>query len=198
MTFYPPKISERLSTTNCSRADDANAAGIGASFECGSFVRISLRIDDDSSVASAVFRTNGCGYMIAAADVLTDILRGRELTELGGLETEATITEIENRLEEFPGTRKHCVEAVVDASKAALANHRSRRVEEFQGEKALICTCFGVSEETIANLIAENDLMEVAEVAALCRAGSGCGACRMLIREMLDAARPGPCAGRFE
>jgi NifU-like protein len=68
-----------------------------------------------------------------------------------------------------------------------MAEYRRHRIEEFQGEKALICTCFGVSEETIVNVIAENDLTDVDEVSGLCRAGSGCGSCRMLIAELIDS-----------
>jgi len=67
-----------------------------------------------------------------------------------------------------------------------MAAYRERRVEEFQGEKALICTCFGVSEETIVTAISENSLSDVDQVVDLCRAGSGCGSCRMLIQELVD------------
>lgn len=128
--------------------------------------------------------------MIAAADVLAEMLRGRELIGLGGLKTDSIAAEIRDRLGRFPSRREHCGEAAIDAVRSALANYRDHRLEEFQGEKALICTCFGVSEETIANLIAENNLTDVTEVSAISRAGSGCGACQMLIREMLDAANP--------
>lgn len=171
--------------------DDANATGTGAALECGTFVRVSLRVDERADIVElAMFRTNGCGYMIAAADVLAEMLRGRKLTELGGLKTDSLVSEIRDRLARFPSRREHCAEAAIDAVRSALANYRDHRLEEFQGEKALICTCFGISEETIANLIAENNLTDVTEVAAMSRAGSGCGACQMLIREMLDVTDP--------
>jgi NifU-like protein len=69
-----------------------------------------------------------------------------------------------------------------------MARYRELRIEEFVGEKALICTCFGVSEQAIIQSIEEYSLTDVEEVAGRCRAGSGCGSCRMLIQELIDTA----------
>jgi NifU-like protein len=89
-------------------------------------------------------------------------------------------------LGEFPAGRGHCPEIGLEALRAALADYRKFRIEEFSGEKALICTCFGVSEEKIEGVISELGLETVEEVGDACNAGSGCGSCRMLIQEMLD------------
>lgn len=87
MPFYPRKIDARLqSLGHAGTVAGANATGTAASFECGSLVRLSLRIDfEDKRISEAKFRTNGCGYMIAAADVLAEQMVGRKLTELHGL-----------------------------------------------------------------------------------------------------------------
>jgi NifU-like protein len=61
------------------------------------------------------------------------------------------------------------------------------QIEEFTGEKALICTCFGVSEETIERVIANNRCETVEEVSQKCNAGSGCGSCQPLIQEIIDS-----------
>jgi NifU-like protein len=67
-----------------------------------------------------------------------------------------------------------------------LADYRTYAIEEFRGERALICTCFGVSEESVQRYIEAEMPETVAEVTAACRAGGGCGSCRMLIQEMID------------
>jgi NifU-like protein len=87
--------------------------------------------------------------------------------------------------------RRQCADIAIEALHAAFAHLRSRRIEEFTGEKALICTCFGVSEETIETNIRVRHLKTVDDVADACNAGSGCGSCRMLIDEMLDAVSRG-------
>lgn len=194
VTFYPPKVRSRYSSPeNAGVAAAANAEGTSASFTCGSFASVSLCIDDDSgSIEDARFRTNGCGYMIAAADALCDTLRGSRIVDLHGLRDMELTGAICDAIGAFPLGRGHCSEIVFEALRAAMAAYRRHRIEEFQGEKALICTCFGVSEETVRSTIADNHATEIDEVSALCRAGSGCGSCRMLIGELIDAHDTGP------
>jgi len=68
----------------------------------------------------------------------------------------------------------------------AFADFRAFQIEEFTGEKALICTCFSVSEDTIENLVKENSLETVEEVTDACNAGGGCGSCQPLVQEIID------------
>ena len=188
MSFYPPKINQRFSDAkNAGKLTDANAVGFGASFVCGSFVRFFLHIDQETkSIAAAKFKTSGCGYAIAAAEVLSEKIVGKNLTELHGLENKDLRKEIEAELELFPGNRAHCLAICFNALHESFADFRTRQISEFAGEKALICTCFSVSEETVEQIIAANETETVEEVTALCRAGGGCGSCRFLIQEMID------------
>ncbi len=124
--------------------------------------------------------------MIAAADVLAETVQGKSLTHLHGLTDAELNANIQTTLGVFPVNRRDCLTTAIEALRAAFADHRLRQIEEYRGEKALICTCFGVTEETIEDLIAKDTLTTVEEVADVCRAVSGCGSCRMLIQEMLD------------
>ena len=188
MNFYPPKISGRFANPqNVGAAKDANAAGTGASFVCGAFIRITLRIEPETKqIADAKFKTNGCGYLIASAEVLTQKIIGKKLTGLHGTDKQFFDSEIEGELEKFPSNRAHCSETCLDALQSAFADFRALQIEEFTGEKALICTCFGVSEETIEKAIRENRFETVEEVTDACRAGGGCGSCQPLIQEIID------------
>jgi NifU-like protein len=56
------------------------------------------------------------------------------------------------------------------------------------GEAALICTCFGVTDDRIREMIASRRARTVRQVGELTNAGTGCGSCQMLIREILDGA----------
>jgi NifU-like protein len=191
MSFYPEKISRRFyERANFGRAARANAVGTGVAFVCGSFVRFYLEIDPRTKeIREARFRSNGCGYAVAAADALAEMIAGRPLTELHGLDHEALGRRLGNELGRFDEARAHCAKICLDALAAAFADFRALQLEEFAGEKALICTCFGVSEETIEKVIEENESETVEEVGELCRAGTGCGSCQFLIRELLDVHR---------
>ena len=188
MSFYPPKLDERFQ--NPRRAGEfakTNAVGTGASFLCGSFVRFYLEINvETKEICDARYKTNGCGYAIAAAEVLTEKIVGRKLTGLHGANYVGILAEIETELGEFSAERKHCAEICFDALQAAFADFRAAQIEEFAGEKALICTCFGVSEETIETIISQNNANSVEQVGAVCNAGTGCGSCRFLIQELID------------
>lgn len=168
---------------------DANAVGASATFICGAVLSFTLLIDRATKqVRAAKFKTNGCGYLIAAADALADAIVGKKLTELHSFDRRILESAIENELGKFSEHRKHCLDLATETLRNALADFRARQIEEFAGEKALICTCFGVSEETIENLIREKSLESVEEVTDACSAGGGCGSCQPLIQEILDAA----------
>ena len=188
MTFYPPKIQERFaSPKNDVAVDDANAGGKSVSFQCGSFVSFSLRVDAETKmVTSAGFQTNGCGYMIASADFLVETIKYSKLSDLHGLNKEELSQKIDREFGILPDERSQCVDVCIEALRVVFAGYRVRQIEEFRGEKALICTCFGVSEETIEAHIKQDSLETVDEVTQICNAGGGCGSCRMLIQEMID------------
>jgi len=186
--FYSEKISDRFhAPENIGQATGANAVGTSATFVCGAVLRLSLRIEKDTKeVVEAKFKTNGCGYLIASADILAEKIVGKKLNELHGLDKNFLQARIKRELGEFSENRRHCLELCLETLQFAFADFRNSQIEEFTGEKALICTCFGISEETIENVIKENALETVEEVSETCSAGGGCGSCQPLIQEILD------------
>ena len=188
MRFYPKKISEKFrAPKNTGRAENANAKGTSATFVCGAVLRFSLQIEiETKEIRQAKFQTNGCGFLIAAADVLAGVITGKNLRELHGADKSVLETKIETELGEFSTHRKHCLKLCLETLQNAFADFRVFQIEEFAGEKALVCTCFGVSEDTIERLVKENALETVEEVTDICNAGGGCGSCQPLIQEILD------------
>jgi NifU-like protein len=193
VSFYPTKISEKFrAPENTGKASGANAVGTEASFICGAAVRFTLRIEKETKeILEAKYQTSGCGFLIAAAQTLSETLGGKKLTELHGLDHSELQKQVENELDEFPANRRHCLNLCLDAFAAALADFRAAQIEEFTGEKALICTCFGVSEETIERVAREFSLESVEEVTEICNAGGGCGSCQPLIQDILENTRLG-------
>lgn len=178
------------SPQNVGRAENENAAGRAAAFVCGVNIRFSLLISGGGEIESARFTTNGCGYMIAAADMVAEWSTGKHLKDLHGLEAARKIG-IGKSCEPLPDPRRHCRETALEALKEALAEYRRRLIKEFTGEETLICSCFGVSEEKLLEAIREHSAQNVADVGEICNAGRGCGSCRMLIQELIDLQSEG-------
>ena len=186
--FYSDKISQRFDAPkNVGGAAGENAVDTNATFVCGAVLRFSLRIEKDTKeILEAKFKTNGCGYLIASADVLAEKIVGRKLNELHELDKSVLQNAVESELGRFEIHRRHCLDLCLETLQDAFADFRSFQIEEYAGEKPLICTCFGVSEETIESIIKKKSLETVEEVTDACNAGGGCGSCQPLIEDILD------------
>jgi NifU-like protein len=158
------------------KLETSDAEGVDANMTCGSWVRFALRIEE-GIISTVGFTSNGCGPMIAAAEELSRYVDGVALSEFSGLD--ARISDVEALAE-----RRPCAEAAVSALRKALAAYREN-VLAASGDKALACTCFGVTIDTIETCV-RNGAVTTEAVTAACRAGGGCGSCRMLIQEVID------------
>ena len=184
--LYPDSITEIISKLrHFSAAESTGTRGKEVNFACGSFIKFSVDIKV-GVVVSATFSSNGCGFMLAAADILADHVAGQGLKHLHGLADQRLHEQIAGSLGKAPAGRGECIDACISALRGAFAHFRNSQIEEFRGEKALICTCFGVTEETIENVLQDPAVQTVEDVTLLCRAGGGCGSCTMMIQEMLD------------
>ncbi|MGI8811300.1 MAG: iron-sulfur cluster assembly scaffold protein [Pyrinomonadaceae bacterium] len=191
MSVYPKSIEKAAFSPRrigCAVRGDASARE--ASLVCGCFISIALEINSESGcIDNTACRTNGCGYLIAFAEEITEAMIGRSLSSL----TETVRRQIYDLVNEafgcFPASRMHCLEIVERSISTALAAYRTRIIDEYRGDDVLICTCFGVSEATVEACIRDNSLSDVDQVADVCRAGGGCGSCQFLISEMLDLSR---------
>lgn len=186
MSFYPPEINERfLRPNNSGEIEFPSAVGASGSFVCGAALKIFLQIENGKIVA-AKFKAAGCGFLFAAADVLCGQIKNEKFAEIGkAIRAKENLfkSEFQN---EFPAPRKHCLELCAETLRAAINDRRAAKLETWNGDEALICTCFGVSETAIEAAITENGLMTVDEVTDVCSAGGGCGSCQGLIMEILD------------
>jgi NifU-like protein len=191
MPYYPSRINDHfLEPQNVGdlRGADATSAEAG-SFTCGAVLRLSLKVDKETKrVAEARFKAAGCGYLIASASIITEIIRGlttAEAATAGGLLQEALL----EYFGEPPQGKRHCALVCCDALREALIGYSQRMRDEWTGEEALICTCFGVSEVRIEQQIREKNLRTVREVTRACNAGGGCGSCHPLIQEILEGCQ---------
>jgi NifU-like protein len=163
--------------------------GRSASFHCGATLRISLHIDESQRIVEAKFKAAGCSVLVASASLLTDQILGKTTAEAATLGQRVRL--IEAQLGPVEVERRDCPSLACEALIKAIREYSDAIRESWEGDQPLICTCFGVSEKTIAREIQTNGLTTIAEVTRACNAGAGCRSCYPLIEDILDDCQRG-------
>src|SRR6185295_7455779 len=163
--FNPRNVGDLGNEAYCGRV---------GSPECGAVVQVSIRVDDAQTIREIKFRAAGCSVLVAAASMLTEVVKG-------------TTTAAAARLMQQPETiqstdqegveRTQCASLVSKALLSAITRYSDSVRHEWEGDEALICTCFCVSERTIESEIQARKLQTIAEVTDACSAGGGCRSC---------------------
>jgi NifU-like protein len=187
MPYYPDRINDHFfDPRNVGKVESEDAFGDTGSLICGAVVRLSLKIDAASHrIAEAKFKAAGCGFLIASASLLTEVIKGMVVGEAARL-SEQEIAEKFGAGVVVPKDRAQCVALCCEALHEAAVHYRRTTLAEWTGEEALICTCFGVSERSIERVIHTRSLQTIEQVTRACNAGGGCGSCHPLIEDILE------------
>jgi NifU-like protein len=174
-----------LNPTNVGDIINATAIGSTGSLVCGAVVRITLLIDEKQQIVDAKFKAAGCSYLVACASSLTEQVKGKTTGAAAGLAQSSSNLQWES----FPAAKEQCARLACEALISAIRQYSDSVRDEWVGEEALICTCFGVSERTIEREIRKSELRTIDEVTRACNAGAGCRSCYSLIEDILDDYR---------
>lgn len=165
---------------NVGDASEPSFVGRAASMECGATVRVSIQIDEQHRIAQAKFKAAGCGALVASLSLLTDRVKGLAPADA------AVIAQGPAGIAGNAGDLS-CARLGCDALIAAIQKYSDAVRHEWNGDEALICTCFCVSERVIETEITQKGLSTVREVIQACNAGGGCGSCHPLIQDIIDS-----------
>ncbi|USR90496.1 Fe-S cluster assembly protein NifU [Phormidium yuhuli AB48] len=173
--FHEPHNMGAIAQDDC-RQGEAIAIGEVGSIACGDALRLHLRIQKANDlILDARFQTFGCASAIASSSALTDLIKGKTVDEALQIDNR-TIAEF---LGGLPQEKMHCSVMGQEALEAAIANYHGvpTAIEDDEDESALICQCFGVTENRIKRVIRDNHLTSAEEVTNYIKAGGGCGSC---------------------
>jgi nitrogen fixation NifU-like protein len=133
MAEYSPKVIEHYSNprnVGSFAKDEANVGtGIVGAPECGDVMKLQLKISDDGIVEDAKFKTFGCGSAIASSSFVTELVKGKSVTEVAQIKNSLIVEELS-----LPPVKIHCSVLAEDAIKAAVKDWQDRQAAK--GEKS--------------------------------------------------------------
>jgi NifU-like protein len=181
--FYNPKNQGAIEETN--ESGIAVVFGEVGSIACGDALRLHLKIEVDADkILDARFQTFGCTSAIASSSALTEIIKGLTLDAALNISNR----DIADYLGGLPEEKMHCSVMGQEALEAAIFKYRGIEIEEHEDDDgALICSCFGVSENRIRRVVIENNLTTVEQVTSYVKAGGGCSSCGAEIEDLIAA-----------
>ncbi len=91
--------------------------------DCGDWVLMTLRLDDSGVISDARFAAQGCGSAVASASVLTELARGKTLSEAATITAEDVVSSIGG----LPEHKTHCSQLSHRAFIAAVESVGSQR-----------------------------------------------------------------------
>ena len=102
---------------------DENDVGTGlvGAPACGDVMKLQIKVDEDSIIEDAKFKTFGCGSAIASSSLVTEWVKGKTLDEATSIKN----TEIAKELA-LPPVKIHCSVLAEDAIKAAVADYKEK------------------------------------------------------------------------
>ncbi len=105
-------------------AKDENDVGTGVvgAPECGDVMKLQLKINPETEVIEdAKFKTFGCGSAIASSSYVTELVKGKTISEAYSVKNSEIAKELS-----LPPVKIHCSVLAEDAIKAAVEDWRGR------------------------------------------------------------------------
>ncbi len=116
--FYHPR--------NVGEIEDADGVGVAGNPVCGDVMKITIKVDRESETIKDIkFKTFGCGAAIATSSMVTEMVKGKDLT----LEEAMKITNkmVAEALDGLPPIKMHCSNLAADALHAAIEDYLKKK-----------------------------------------------------------------------
>jgi nitrogen fixation NifU-like protein len=104
------------------KSEENVGTGVVGAPECGDVMKLQLKINPDTEVIEdARFKTFGCGSAIASSSYVTELVKGKTVTEAYQIKNTQIVQELS-----LPPVKIHCSVLAEDAIKAAVEDWRTK------------------------------------------------------------------------
>ena len=123
--LYSEKVLEHFKNPrNMGEIKDADGVATVGNPVCGDIMRLFIKVKDNK-ISDIKFQTLGCGAAIATSSILTEMAKGKPLSDAEKI-TKQAITEA---LGGLPPVKLHCSVLAADALRRAIEDYRRKKVK---------------------------------------------------------------------
>lgn len=120
---YSDKVMEHFTNPrNVGEIPDASGVGNVGNPICGDVMRMYLKIEGDI-IVDAKFKTFGCGAAVATSSMVTEMVKGKTITEALKISNKA----VAEALGGLPPVKMHCSVLAEEALRSALKDFYKRQ-----------------------------------------------------------------------
>ena len=127
-SLYSDKVMEHFKNPrNVGEIDNPDGIGHVGNPVCGDVMELYLRISD-GTIVDAKFKTFGCGAAIATSSIVTEMVKGKSISEALEISNKA----VAEALGGLPPVKMHCSVLAEEALKSAIEDYcvRSKRKDD--------------------------------------------------------------------
>ncbi len=123
---YSYKVIEHfMCPRNVGSMPDANAEGTYGDSNCGDFLNVYLKVEDDT-IKKISYLVFGCAAAVASSSMMSELAQGKTVEEA----LEITDKDIEQGLDGLPANKLHCSVLGAKALRNAINNYLMNRQTE--------------------------------------------------------------------
>nr|CAH7764597.1 unnamed protein product [Callosobruchus chinensis] len=108
---------------------DKNDPNVGTGLvgapSCGDVRKLQIKVNDKGVIKDAIFKTFGCGSAIASSSLLTEMIKGRTVSDVTQIKNTQIVEELS-----LPPVKIHCSVLAEDAIKAAIHDYQSKQSKD--------------------------------------------------------------------
>jgi len=121
-SLYSEKVMEHFKNPrNVGEIENPDGVGHVGNPVCGDIMELYIKVND-SIIVDAKFKTFGCGAAIATSSMLTELVKGKSISET----LEITNKTVAEALDGLPPLKMHCSVLAEEALKSAIDDYLSK------------------------------------------------------------------------
>ena len=121
-SLYSEKVMEHFKNPrNVGEIENPDGVGHVGNPVCGDIMELYIKVND-STIVDAKFKTFGCGAAIATSSMLTELVKGKSISET----LEISNKTVAEALDGLPPLKMHCSVLAEEALKSAIDDYLSK------------------------------------------------------------------------